>query len=130
MEENEINKYGGVCIIVGARLAPYIQEVKINPLGKFLSVTLMSQQGTEVTIIAACNSNPGYASSGDKMVWQQQQNYHLLHTNSVNSYDPRKETIKSLCKHMQEKKKSGSVILALDANKNQEIKQHSYCIFH
>ena len=53
MEEMEIKNYEGVCIVVGARLAPYVQEVERNSLGRFLLVTLRGQQNQETTIIVA-----------------------------------------------------------------------------
>ena len=86
--------FGGVCVAITSRLAPYVESVRSSKRGNFVSVTLQGQQGRKSTIICSYRRVPGSNSSGDSTVWRQQQNQQILESgDKLDLVDPRKECL-------------------------------------
>ena len=69
------------------QLAPYVQKVEKDTMGRYLSITLRGKQHKETTIISAYRMNPGNQSSGNEKVWQHQVNYHNMRSTLLDPYD-------------------------------------------
>ena len=96
-DTGSVKNFGGVCVVVTDRIAPYIESVRSSTQGNYVSVTLRGQQWKRTTLICAYWKKPGSASSGNATVWRQQRNQQILETDNPDTLiDPRVECLLEL----------------------------------
>ena len=114
-------------MIVMSRLAPYIESVRQNKRGNFVSVTVQGQQEKRTILICAYQMVPGGNSSGEATVWRQQRNQLILEQEEVEDLEnPQQVCLTKLKNDIKAQREQGAILLVLDANDIRHGKSDGY----